>query len=91
MSENKIVTVCQDVQIFNREKITVSGVLEILSSTDKEIYLKLENSFMQISGNKLSIVELDAQAKTFSANGLIDGLAYHAKQTKKSFFGKVFK
>ncbi len=91
MAENKENILSQDVTISNREKINITGVLEILSSTDKEINLKLETSYMQIVGEKLTILELKPEQKLLCAKGLVYALNYHSKHTKKSFFGKVFK
>ena len=91
MAENKEILGSQDVSITNREKITVSGVLEIISSTDKEINLKLENSFLQIVGEKLTILKLEPEQKFLCVKGFVVGLSYQTKHTKKTFFGKVFK
>ena len=81
----------QLVNIFNREKIDITGVLEVVSSSEKEINLKLENANLQIFGNKLTILKLIPEEKLLSAVGVINGLNYVNKFTKKSFLGKVFK
>lgn len=79
------------VDIYNRERIDVSGVIEVLSSTDREIFVKLKDSFLQIVGEKMTITKLVPEQKLFSVSGRINGLNYSNKLTKKSFFGKVFK
>ena len=91
MAENRDISISQDVNILNREKIIVTGVAEIISSTDKEINLKLENSFMQIVGEKLTILKLEPEQKVLCIKGFVVGLTYHTKHKKKTFFGKVFK
>ncbi len=91
MADNKESVLIHDVVVNNREKITISGVLEIISSTDKEINLKLENSFMQIVGEKLTILKLEPEQKLLCVKGWLNGLNYQNKHTKKSFLGKVFK
>ena len=91
MAENKEIAISQDVSITNREKITVTGVLEIISSTDKEINLKLENSYLQIVGEKLTILKLEPEQRFLCVKGFVVGLSYQTKHNKKTFFGKVFK
>ena len=90
MSDEKVVKP-QIVNIFNRSRIDATGILEIISSTDKEIYAKLEDSVMFIVGEKMTITKLIPEEKLFSVSGIIKGVSYVEKLTKKSFLGKVFK
>ncbi len=77
--------------IFDREKIEVSDAQEILSSTDKEIYVRLSGEILQIIGENMKINKLIPDEKSLSVNGKIKGVNYIAKLTKKSIFKKVFK
>lgn len=79
------------VNIFDRQKIEIQGALEIISSTEKEIYIKLLNGVMIISGEGLTILKLLPEEETFIVSGQIDGVNFKSKLTKKSIFGKVFK
>ena len=79
------------VNIFDRQKIEVQGALEIISSTEKEIYIKLLNGVMIISGEVLTILKLLPEEETLIVSGQIDGVNFKSKLTKKSIFGKVFK
>ena len=81
----------QFVNIFNRERIDVSGVLEVISSTDKEIYVKLEDCVGYIIGEKMTITKLVPEDKLLSVSGKIDGITFKSKLQKKSILGKVFK
>lgn len=81
----------QYVNIFNREKIEINGVIEVLSSTEKEVIAKLEDSYLQIIGEHLKITKLIPDNKLLSVGGLINGLSYMTKNTKKTFLKKVFK
>ena len=90
MSEEKTLKP-QIVNIFNRSRIDATGILEIISSTDKEIYAKLEDSVMLIVGEKMTITKLIPEEKLLSVSGVIKGVNYVEKLTKKSFLGKVFK
>ena len=73
----------QNVNIFNREKIEVSGVLEVLSSTDKEVFLKLDGASACITGEKMKIVKLLPEEKLLSVSGVILGISFKNKIQKK--------
>ena len=77
--------------IYNREKIDVADAQEILSSTDKEIYVKLSEEILQILGDKMKINKLVPEEKMLSVSGKINGVNYVSKPTKKSIFKRVFK
>ena len=79
------------ISIFDRQKIEVMGVHEIISSTEKEIYIKLSNGIMVILGEGLTILKLVPEEELLSVSGQINGVNFQSKMTKKSLFGKVFK
>ena len=79
------------INIFDRQKIEVQGAIEIISSTEKEIYVKLLNGIMLILGEGLTIQNLLPEEEMLVVSGKIDGVNFKSKQTKKSLFGKVFK
>jgi hypothetical protein len=79
------------VNIINREKIEVQGASEVMSSTDKEIIAKLQDSFIFVTGTNLSILKLVPEEMLLVASGNISGLKYENRLTKKSFLKKVFK
>lgn len=86
MSENN-----HTIAIHCRERLDVTDVLEIISSTDKEIYVQLSNEVLQVFGEKMKINKLSPEEKSLSVVGKISGLRYISKITKKSFLKKVFK
>ncbi len=90
-STASIKTTPQTVNIVNRERIEVSGVLEVISSTDKEIYAKLEGQIAYISGEKMTITKLIPEEKLLSVTGKINGIVFKSSMQKKSFLKKVFK
>ena len=85
--ENNIHTL----SIYDRANLEVSMAQEILSSTEKEIYVKLHSDILHIVGENLKINKLNPDNKTFSVSGKINGVSYVSKMSKKSIFGKVFK
>ena len=77
--------------IYGRERVEVTDVLEILSSTDKEIYVRLSNEILQMIGDHMKINKLSPEDGVLCVYGKINGLNYISKFAKKSFFKKVFK
>lgn len=77
--------------VDGRDKIEVTGAVEVLSSTEKEIVAKLQDSFIFILGTGLSITKLAPEETILCASGNISGLKYENRLTKKSFLKKVFK
>ena len=91
MVEQKLESKQTCVNIYNREKLEITGVVEVLSSSEKEIFAKLNDSIARISGNKMKITKLIPDEMLLVVSGSIDGVVYESKQTKKSFLKKVFK
>ena len=77
--------------IFNRERLDVTSALEILSSSEKEVFVRLEKEVLQILGEDLKINKLIPESQTLSVTGKINGINYISKMAKKSIFKKVFK
>ena len=79
------------INIFDRNRVEIVGAKEVVSSTEKEVYIKLSDGFMQILGLELVIVKLVPEEEFLLVSGQITGLNFVSKLTKKSLFGKVFK
>ena len=81
---------CQNVSIESRARISISGVMEVNSFSDREITLKLkDNKRIVIMGNNLKILSFDNKNGNFTAQGLVDELKY--KDAQEKFIKKVFK
>ncbi len=89
--DNKVENKVHTINIFNQEKIEVTSVLEVVSSTEKEVIAKLEGEFLHIFGSGMTITKLMPADGLLCVKGKIEGLRYDSKLTKKSFIGKVFK
>ena len=84
-------TKTHSVNIFNREKIEIQGAVEVLSSTEKEMVIKLQENYIFVVGSGLKVSKLVPEEALLIASGNIVGVRYESKLSKKSFFGKVFK
>lgn len=87
MEENNIV-------IENKERMTISGVTDVLSFDDQIIILETNLGLLTVKGTNLKINKLNIDTSDFSLNGNIIGVTYsdsplEAKQN--GFLGKIFK
>ena len=87
--EGKVVN--QKIEIDNRKIINVSCVDEVLSSTEKELYARVDRDILQITGEGLKIIKLEPEEKILVVTGKINGLVFTSKLNKKSLFKRLFK
>lgn len=79
------------VNLYNREKLEITGVTEVFSSTESEVIAKVCDNVMVVTGSGLRVSKLVPEEKFLCIVGTINGLKYENKVNKKSFFGRVFK
>ncbi len=85
----------QNIIIENREKITISGVLDVLSFDDQIVIVETELGLLTIKGENLRINKLSLDTTEVIVEGTISSLSYSDKNLDKkstgSFIGKIFK
>ena len=87
MEENNIV-------IENREKMTISGVTDVLSFDDQMIIVETGLGLLTVKGENLKINKLNIDTSDFSLNGHISAISYSdgaLEARQNSFLGKIFK
>ncbi len=87
MEENNII-------IENREKMTISGVTDILSFDDQIIIVETNLGLLTIKGENLKINKLNIDTNEFSLNGKFISTSYSeggSENRQSSFLGKIFK
>lgn len=79
----------------NRKKITISGVIEVISFNDEKIILNTTKGMLTIKGMGLKMNKLDVQNGDVLVVGEgIDSLIYslkNAPKEKESIWNKLFK
>ena len=92
---NNITTnnVVQNLLLENREKLTISGVIDVLSFDDQIVILETELGMLTIKGDDLRINKLSIDTQDVIIEGNINTLTYSEKEEKKngSLLGKIFK
>lgn len=99
IDERKIVSsvnnsIVQNIILENREKLTISGVLDVLSFDDQIVILETELGLLSIKGENLKINKLSIDTGDVIVEGDIINLGYSEKDLDKkngSFLGKIFK
>lgn len=89
---NEITTV-QNIILENRERLTVTGVTDILTFDEDEIVLNTQNGILEISGRELKVEKLSSDEGEVLAKGFITSLSYAGEIREKSggFFKNMFK
>ena len=85
----------QNLILENRSKLSVSGVLDVLSFDDQIVIIETELGLLTIKGETLRINKLSIDTSEVIVEGQIDSISYSSKDMNKksneSFLGKIFK
>lgn len=91
----KITNTIQNIILENREKLSISGVLDVLSFDDQIIILETELGLLTIKGENLKINKLNIETSDVTLDGYILSLAYSnsdsVKKNGSGLIGKIFK
>ncbi len=72
----------------NRKNLHLTGILEVISSSDTQILAKLKDSTLNISGTNINITRLDTADGTLDATGDFNAITYGKKV---GFLKRIFK
>ena len=83
----------QNLILENREKLSISGVIDVLSFDDQIVILETELGMLTIKGEDLRINKLSIDTQDVIIEGNIVSLSYSYKEERKSgnLLGKIFK
>lgn len=86
--------VIQNIVLENREKLNISGVLDVLSFDDQIVILETELGLLTVKGENLRINKLSLDTSEVTVDGEISQLAYSEKDVIEKgggFLNKIFK
>lgn len=86
--------VVQNLILENREKLSISGVLDVLSFDDQVVIVETELGLLTIKGENLRINKLSLDTSEVIVEGEIYNLAYSENDLDKKaggFLNKIFK
>ncbi len=87
-------SVIQNLVLENREKLSISGALDVLSFDDQVVVVETELGLLNIKGDNLRINKLSIDTSEVIVEGEIYSLNYSDKSPDKkgtSLIGKIFK
>lgn len=86
--------IIQNLVLENRGKLSISGVLDVLSFDDQVVIVETELGLLTVKGEDLKINKLSIDTSEVVIEGDIYSMNYSEKDMDKkgsSFLGKIFK
>lgn len=86
--------VIQNIVLENREKLNITGVLDVLSFDDQIVILETELGLLTVKGENLRINKLSLDTSEVTVDGEISQLSYSDKDMNEKsggFLNKIFK
>ena len=74
--------------LTNRKSLQLQGITEVIATSESNLYLKLKNTNLQITGSNITITKLDVEKGNLEANGNFDTIKYG---NSSGFLRKIFK
>lgn len=92
----KVTNTFQNIVLENREKLNVTGIIDVFSFDDQIIIIETELGLLTIKGENLKINKLSLDTSDFIVDGKIDSLTYSSSDSSsikknKNILGKIFK
>lgn len=86
--------IIQNLILESREKLNISGALDVLSFDDQIVILETHLGMLTVKGEDLRINKLNIDSEEVIVDGNISSLCYSDKSFEKkdnNFFSKIFK
>ena len=93
-SMSSMTNVIQNIVLENREKLNITGVLDVLSFDDQIVILETELGLLTVKGENLRINKLSLDTSEVTIDATIYQLAYSEKDSMEKsggILGKIFK
>lgn len=88
-------SIMQNLILENREKLSISGVNDVLSFDDQIVILETQLGLLTVKGENIRINKLSLDSEEVVVEGEINNLSYSEKDMERkngsSFLGKIFK
>ena len=84
----------QNIFLENREKLSISGVIDVFSFDDQIIIIETELGLLTIKGENLKITKLSLDTSDFIVEGFVNNMFYSNNDNMKksqNLFSKIFK
>lgn len=95
VSTNNTGNIIQNLILENREKLTITGVVDVLSFDDQIVIVDTQLGLLTIKGEDLRINKLSIDSSEVVIEGEVFNLGYSdsdiSKKGSSSLLGKIFK
>lgn len=79
----------QNIFLYDRQRLDMTGVTDVLSFSDTELEMSLEDGFVAVDGEGLKIESFSAGNGKLNVSGKVSAISYYGKTlSKKGFFSK---
>jgi sporulation protein YabP len=85
LEKNKII---ENLSLTNRKNLKLDGIVEIMSSSETQLNIKLKDTSVVIFGQNMHIVKLDIETGILEVDGLIECIKYGKSG---NIFKRIFK
>ena len=85
----KMTNIIQNIILENREKLNVSGVLDVLSFDDQIVIVETELGLLTIKGENLKINKLNIDTSEVTLDGNISSLLYSNSDSLKKNASRI--
>ncbi|MCD7904212.1 MAG: sporulation protein YabP [Clostridiales bacterium] len=79
------------IRLENRERLSVTGVLDVVRFDEFEILCECEKGVLAIKGDNLHITKIELEKGDLLVDGAVTSLVYEDKSVKGSFLKSLFK
>lgn len=86
--------IIQNLILESREKLNISGALDVLSFDDQIVIVQTHLGLLTVKGEDLRISKLNIDSEEVIVEGTINSISYSDKNIEKKdtgFLGKIFK
>lgn len=95
MAEDKKTFGKHNVTMESREKVSITGVVDVISFDEEMITAETEYGILILKGEGLHVTKLDLDYGELAVEGIVDSLFYEEQagivKSKGSLFSKIFK
>ena len=82
--------IAQTIILEGRERLSISGVTEVLSFDEEEVIMETSRGLLTVSGSGLHVEKLSLDIGELSMQGVVDGLVYTDEQNRRGGFWSRF-
>lgn len=86
--ENKDIISNESLILNNRKQLHIDGIIEIISTSENSLCMKLKNTILNINGENIHITKLDITTGILEADGNFTNIKYG---NPSNIFKRIFK